>query len=152
MRNDFSVDIQFLGDKELEAKLRRLSGPEQRRAVISALRASAKRTMPRLIHNISGNPVKVRTGRLVSAFLQQSVKSEKSDRNLIRLGIPFPTRDQLGISADDPYYYPTAVEFGHPGAPAHPYARPAVDDHKSDEIRLIGAHVGKRIEQIARKR
>lgn len=54
---------------------------------------------------------------------------------MIRHGVGFPTRDELGIDASDLYYYPFAVEFGHaapgrgsyagqkPGKPGEPKAK-----------------------------
>jgi hypothetical protein len=150
MARETFVDVSFIGDRELERKLRTLAGPMQRKIVRAALRESAKRTLPRVISNLSGEPVGVRTGTLRAAFAAQKVRAGRSRRG-IRLGITFPTRDELGIAPDDPYFYPAAVEYGHSGVAARPFLRPAVDNHRSAELSAIGAFISRRIRALAQR-
>jgi len=143
------IDISLLGDEALSKLLARLSGPVQRRVVSKAMRASAKRIQGHVVSNLSGSPVHVRSGDLRAAFSGARVRAGKGKRGVIRLGIEWPTRDKLGIAADDPYFYPTAIEYGHARASAKPFMRPAVDDHESEEHRRIGSEIGAGIESEA---
>lgn len=145
------VSIAFLGDKDLQRQLNRLEKRSATKVVTQALRASAKRTKTRLIQNLSGDPVGVRTGELRRAFQGAKIRAGKRRRGLIRLGIVVPSRDELGISASDPHFYPYAVEYGHGAVQARPYIRPAVDEHYDAEIAAIGRDIGKRITKAARK-
>jgi hypothetical protein len=49
-----------------------------------------------------------------------------------------PTRDVLGISQSDPYYYPTVLEYGSSkrNIRARPYLRPALDENR-EKVRGI---------------
>lgn len=142
------VDISVLGDKELEKRLRRLEGKTQRKVVRQALRKSAKRIKTHVDTNLSGLKVNVLTGALREAFRNTPIKGA-TRRGVIRVGIPFPERELLGIAPSDPHYYPTAVEYGHGNVPPHPYLRPAVDEHKALEFTVIGRDIGKGIEREA---
>lgn len=145
------VDISMLGDKELQRKLNRLASPRAKAVVRAALRKGAKRAKQRVIANLSGAPVQVRTGELRAAFANAKIRSERM-RGAIRLGVTLPTRAELGIAAGDKFYYPYAVEYGHSGAPAYPFIRPAVDDHEAEEVAAIGRDIGAGIEKEARRK
>ncbi len=149
------VDIRMLGAPELERKLRRLERQTQRKLVRQSLRASAKRMKGYLIANIaSGVPPRVREGDLLGAFLGAKVRGY-TNRGKIKIGVVPPTRQELSIPADDPNYYPVAIEYGHASGgvevPAYPYMRPAVDDHAEIETRLIAQDLGDRIAREASK-
>jgi len=143
-----AVDIKVLGVPELEKELKRLEARVQRTIVRSALRKSAKRVRGYVVENLSNDKVNVRTGRLRQAFQETSIRGS-SRRGFIRLGIAFPEREALGIGPFDKYYYPTAVEYGHGEVRAYPYMRPAVDEHRSLEVLLIGRDIGRAIEKKA---
>lgn len=143
-----AVDIRVLGVPELERALKRLEGKTQRKVVRAALRKSAKRTQGRVVDNLSGLKVNVLTGALREAFKNAPIRG-RTRRGVMRVGITFPERDALGIDASDPYYYPTAVEYGHGDVPAHPYLRPAIDEHRGKEVAAIGRDIGKGIEREA---
>lgn len=144
------LDISVLGRKDLERALSRLESRTQKKVLRQALRKSAKRTQARVVDNLSGEKVGVITGQLREAFKKSKIRGA-TRRGTIRIGVEFPTRDALGIAADDPHYYPTAVEFGHGNVPPYPYMRPAVDEHRTKEIAEIGRDVGKGIEREAGK-
>lgn len=141
-------DLRLLGVPGLERKLKRLERATQRRIVRKALRESAKRVRVYVVTNLSGVKVNVDTGTLRDAFARGKIRGS-TRRGVIRVGIQFPERDELGIHADDPYYYPTAVEYGHGKVPAYPYMRPAVDEHDTTERLLIGRAIGHGIEREA---
>lgn len=46
------------------------------------------------------------------------------------------------------YYYPASIEYGHPGAPAYPFMRPAADENKSAVKKVIRDRVKKVIEGV----
>jgi len=143
-----AVDLRVLGVPELERKLKRLEAATQKKVVRQALRKSATRTKARVVDNLSGEKVNVQTGVLRQAFKKAKIRGE-TKRGRIRIGIVFPERDALGITPDDKHYYPTAVEYCHGNVPPHPYMRPAIDEHRTGELRLIGRDIGNGIEKEA---
>lgn len=145
-----AVDISVLGSKELQAKLSALADKAQKKIVRQAVRASAKRAREEIVHNIQRNSL-VDTGNLLSAFRRAGIRQASKYRGLIRLGPEWPSRAELGIRADDKYYYPTALEFGHPGAPAIPFIRPAIDERRQQEIATLARDIGAGIEREAAK-
>ena len=153
-------DIAMVGDKALKAAFEALPGDLQKRVGRAALRKSAERAKVAVLLNLSGRKVDEQTGRLVNAFENTSVKTQRRGP-VILAALPLPTRDKLNIPPTDKTYYPTAVEYGHKlvrggkavgRVPAHPYMRPAVDENRERELRLIGRDIGKGIEKAARKR
>lgn len=145
-----AVDITLLGQKQLERKLELLAAKTQKTIVRRAVRASAKRTLAEIVHNIQSAQL-VDSGRLLAAFQKAKVLQAANKRDLIRIGPAWPTRAELGIDPKDKGYYPFSLEFGHPNAAAVPFIRPAVDENRQREIRQIGTEIGAAIEREARK-
>lgn len=145
-------DISLLGDKALMKKFDKLQRGAQGKIIRPVIRASAKRAKQRVVENLSGAPVQVRTGKTLEAFQKAPIRSAKRDRDEVRIGQVLPDRDLLGISEDDPYYYPMALEYGHRRAPAYPFIRPAIDMHREKEIAQIGREIGQRMTVAAKKR
>ena len=114
-----SLDISVLGDKALSRKLKKLPGVAQGKVVRPAMRAAAKEiVLPAIraeIHDVTGN--------LSRNLMIRAAKSKAFTGVLVMPG----TREKMGIPNDDPYYYPSAVEFGHGNVPAHPFLRPGMD-------------------------
>jgi len=144
-----NVDISILGDKDLERKLSRIADKGQRKVVRAAIRKAATRARKRIVQNIQREGL-VDTGRMMQAFKKTKIVSASNNRNMIRVGPRLPTRSELGIDADAKGYYPTALEFGYALRPATPFIRPAIDEHKDEEIKVIGSDIGKGIEREAR--
>ena len=107
-----------------------------------------------VIENLSGKVLGVVTGVTRAAFKKQRVKAfpAKGGRSL-RYGIELPTREELGIpprgEPGGDHYYPFALEYGTPTKPAFPFMRPAIDEHKQDEIQKIGDGIGRRMIMLA---
>ncbi len=141
------IDIRMIGDKKLSRKFAGLERKTQGKIVRPALRNSAKRIKPEIVKRVSGLPVGVVTGRYLAAWQKAKIRRGKGKRGLIRIGIASPTREELGISPQDPFYFPNAIEYGHEGAPPHPHMRPAVDENRGREHRLIGREIGRGIER-----
>lgn len=146
------IDISMVGDKALQKKFKRLEGVAQKRVIRKALRASAKRIKARVVAKVSGDPVGVQTGRYRQAIKAGKVKAIPRSRGRIGLGIAMPLRSELGISPDDKHYFPAALEYGSDTAPARPHFRPAVDEHKTEELRQIGRDIGDGIEREAKRK
>lgn len=74
----------------------------------------------------------------ISGKLQDSLKTRvSSSRGQIRVTIGNHRRD-WSAGQGDKDYYPPYVEFGHSGKPAHPFLRPAYDQHKETVLAEIG--------------
>ncbi len=144
------ITMSLKGSENLENKLDKLGRVGARKVLSKALRDEAKRAKKRIIRNVSGlgRP----TGTLLRAFKGAKVKSQAKKRTTVRIGVDWPTREKFGISPADPYFWPAAVEYGHPNAAPHPYLRPAIDGHKTQSERDIGSDVGRLITQQALKR
>lgn len=136
------ISIEVLGDKALQRKLRALPIAMEKKIVRKALReagrpilASAKALVP------------VRTGALKKSLRLRALKRSRGSFGVqVRTG----TREELGIPADAPYYYPMAVEVGTGHAPAHPYMRPALKSNEGKSIRIAAAEIRRGIEEVAR--
>jgi HK97 gp10 family phage protein len=145
-----NVDISILGDKLLEKKLSGLADKGQRKVVRAAMRKAATRARKRIVQNIQREGL-AKTGTMMQAFKKTKIKSASNNRNMIRIGPELPTRAALGIDADAKGYYPIALEYGYARRPATPFIRPAIDNHKDEEFKIIGRDIGKGIEREARR-
>ena len=151
------VDISMLGDKELQRKLNRLTGPRAKAVVRQAIRKSVKRAQKRMVAKLSGAPVNVDTGRLRAAIGSNKIENASS-RYVVYLGVPMPTREELGIAPSEKGYYPYSLEFGYVHGltgekiRAYPWIRPSIDETEDSEKAQIGRDIGKGIERLARKK
>lgn len=150
-RGGSAIDISLLGEKALQQKLKKLPGVVQRKVVTRAMRNEAKRVKARVVHNLSGVKVGVVTGQTLAAFKRAKVRSGAHKRGTIRLGMVMPTREELRIPPGAKHFYVGAVEYGHKGAPPHPFIRPAVDEHKEQSRRALAAEIGRGIVREAKK-
>lgn len=165
------IDVRVLGVQGLQQKLNRLPGVVARKVVVSALRKSTKRIHGYVLANIA-RLLASHTGTYARAWAAAKVRAGKHPRGMIRIGLRYPDRDELGIAPDDPYFYPFAIEYGHAAAgsgtyaggggkrvrktaskdvPAIPHVRPAVDDNKATEHALIGRDIGRGIKREAKR-
>ena len=145
-----AVDIHVIGGPELERKLHWLAEKMQKSIAKKAMRASVKRIHARIIANITRLQL-IDTGVLLVSFSESKIRAQTSKpREFIRIGVIWPFREDLGISPGDKYYYPMAVEFGHVRAPAHPFVRPAIDEHKTEEWKAIANEIGQGVEAAAK--
>jgi len=131
------IDLSLLGDKRLERQLKRLPVIAQRKVVRRAMReaarpvqAEAERLAPR-----------GETGRMAATIKIKAAKGKAGLGVVVQTG----TREELGIAADDPYYYPFAVEYGHGDVPAHPFMRPAMDNMRPTAMAIVARVVRERL-------
>lgn len=145
-----SIDIRAFGDKELEKQLGLIVDQAQKTIVSSALRKESTRAKKRIVSNIAALGL-IKRGVLIAGYQAAKIRSTRVSRSLIRVGVENPTRAALGISADDPYYFPYAVEFGHARAEPKPFIRPAIDEHRPASFRAIGKDIGSGILRAAKR-
>jgi len=149
-------DFSVLGDRELSRKLRRLDEKIQKKITRQALRKSAKRAKGRIVDNLNSGTPAIVTGDTAQAFKDAKIKGT-TRKGRIRIGVTWPERDALGITPDDPNYYPVALEYGHvagsrPAAPPFPFLRPAIDEHTQSEYGRIAADLRTGIYKEAAKK
>ena len=137
------IDIKVTGDRETQMALDSLTRAVGTRIVIEALDvagqpvlAAARQKAPAL------------TGKLKRTLGLYKLKTRKK----IGVRVSTGTREELGIAADDPYYYPMAVEVGTAKAPAHPYLRPALDENRQRCIDIAAYEIRKGVEAAVIKR
>lgn len=143
-------DIQLLGAKSVEKKFKKLARGAQGKIIRPVIREGAKRAKQRVIANLSGDPIAVRTGTTLAAFSAAPVRSGTRRRDFIRIGMMLPKREALNIPEDSPHYYPMALEYGHKNAAARPFIRPAIDNHAEAEKRIMGNEIGRRMALLFR--
>lgn len=148
-----AFQIMVLGDRAIRRGLKELPTRLRNKVLRQSFRASLERMRAALVQNLSGEPVAPLTGRYREAMRTIKQQPGKRRRGIVRRGLPFPTREVLGIAADNPYYYPTVLEYGSEKRriPALAPARRAVDDDYNAEARRIGIDVGKRVQVEALK-
>ena len=152
------VDIRVLGSEALSKAMAALPARVQKKLVRSSLRDSAKRHRSYVVRqSLALRGRTQRSGRerllqLAEYFETADVRSA-GNRKLIRVGLTFPSRDELGVDAKDKNYWPSAIEYGSPahGIPAHPYMRPAVDENKTTELTILARDIGDDIETEMQK-
>lgn len=145
------IDLRALGIPELDAKLAKLDPRVQKKVVRKALRDHAKVVKGRVVDNLSGSPVQVRTGELRAAYQAAKIRGA-TRRGVIRISVEAPPRDLLGVAAGDRHYYPYAIEYGHRRAQPHPFMRPAIDDFVAQDLRTLGDAIGRGVIREALKK
>lgn len=135
-------DISLLGDAELTQKLQGLPEKLERKVIRQAIRKG-------------GQPIvrdaKAQANKLTGA-MAKSIKLRAMKRKKGRIGVRIQTgtRGELGIAADDPYYYPAIVEFGD-GETHHPYRfmRGALERNQQQSLTVIRDAIAQGIEREA---
>lgn len=138
------LDISVLGSTELERQFKKLASSEQRKVARRALRkaarpiqAAAKSLAPKDLGNMA-RTIKIRAVR----------RSRKHVGVIVRTG----TRDDLGISDDNKWYYPAHVELGTQHLPARPFMRPALDHNRDRSIAILRREIAAGIVAAGRGR
>lgn len=152
------VDMKMLGDKALDRAFATLPVKMQKTVARKAIRNSAKRTRRYIVRELLALRARTnRSGRnrllTLAEFFENAkvVSRSKRARQLIRIGVIWPSRSDIGIPADAKGYFPTAIEYGTIKAPAMPYLRPAVDNNRKTELALIRREVARGIEAQFKK-
>ena len=136
------IDITFLGDAELQRKLKRIAFQAQRKIVRAALRKSMKQVKDR-----AQALVPVDSGLLRNSIHQKS----RTKRGISRAFVATGTRDQLGIPSDAKGYYPAVIEYGTRTRAPKSYLRRALQEKKSAVLSKAASDIGAGIEREGRK-
>jgi len=136
------IDITFLGDAELQRKLKRIAFQAQRKIVRAALRKSMKQVKDR-----AQALVPVDSGLLRNSIHQKS----RTKRGISRAFVATGTREQLGIPSDAKGYYPAVIEYGTRTRAPKSYLRRALQEKKSAVLSKAASDIGAGIEREGRK-
>lgn len=124
------VDISMLGDKKLAKKLKKIDIKMQKKIVKGAIKDAAQ---PILVLAKAYAPVD--SGKLKNS-LKLKMGAKQSKRGSIGVRIETGTREQLGIDADDKYFYPAVLEFK-----VKSFLRRAIDKNPDGVRRDIGRNI-----------
>lgn len=136
------IDISFLGDAELQRKLKRIALQAQRKVVRAALRKSMKQVKER-----AQALVPVDSGRLRDSIHQKS----RTKRGISRAFVATGTRQELGIPSDAKGFYPAVIEYGTRTRSPQSYLRRALQEKRSAVLSKAASDIGAGIEREAKK-
>ncbi|MCP4230781.1 MAG: hypothetical protein GY771_11645, partial [bacterium] len=116
------------GDRELKAKLESMTKGIQNKAMRAALRKGMEP-----VASLAKQRAPVRTGRL-----QKSIKvaSYRGKRGVLGAVVRTGTRRQLRITPENPYYYPSALEYGTKKRQGRSFLRSSLFDRKRQALAL----------------
>ena len=143
-------DVSAIGLRGLDRLLAQLPAKSERRIIRRVLRDSAKRIHGKLLQNVMGGIVGIRTGRFAMGIASHEVKGQFK-RGRLEYGLMLPTREQLGIPPEAKHYYPAVLEYGAPHMSARAPMRRTVDDNAQAELALIGQEIGRGVERTAKR-
>jgi HK97 gp10 family phage protein len=138
------ISIDLSGDKALLKKFATLGVSVEKKVLRKALRKG-------------GKPVLAKAKQLVpvdKGLLKRSLKLRAIKRSRREFGVRVMTgtREELGIPASDPYYYPAAVELGHRRAPPHSFLRAAMIQTEGTATAIIKREIARGVELEWNKR
>ena len=132
--------ITVTGDKALVAKMLGLAPAAQKRVIKPAARAAG-----RPIRDLARQLAPRDTG-LLSRTIEMVTRSGRNPGVMVQM----PRRQKIGIPPEDKYYYPAIVEYGHKGAAAKPYMRPAWEMRKASSLVIFERELWKGVKREAR--
>ena len=144
MAGGIGIDIRLLGDRALDRKMKRLTGPQQKKIVRRALRLAAKVVLP-----TAKSLVPVDRGTLKKTL---KIKALKQKRGKFGIVITTGTRDELGIASDDPFYYPAAVELGTKNVSAQSFLRASLKTKRREALAVLVREIKRGFTEIWRAR
>jgi len=153
-----AFNISWTGDKQLIYLLSKMDIAAQRKIVRKAAKIAAepiKQTSNMLASQVS--PGKEGQGFLEFYGMHIEPLRSKTRRGKKAHGVKIvgPTRAQLGIAADDRYYYPTALELGTETIRPKSFMRKALWRHMESGRRIFAAEIWrqlrKELKRLARK-
>jgi len=132
--NMVRITAQLHGVQEVQKALKQFQPTLQKKLQRKATRKAGKPVL-----DTARARVPVKTGKLRKNLKLRAAKRKRSS-TVVGVSVQTPTRDVLGISQSDPYYYPTVLEYGSSlrNIRARPYLRPALDENR-EKVRGIYA-------------
>jgi len=159
MSGGIGFDIRILGDKKLDAKLRKLPLKMQKQVLRKSLRNGAKKikATARALVPVSEvrkrpngkhlkNTIRVSTGKIS--------KRSKQRKGEVRANVLTGTREKLGILPGEKYYYPAAVALGFFNVRANrrirakPFMKNALKNNKKTVLSDIARDIRRGINSI----
>jgi len=137
------IDISVLGDKKLQKQLKNIELKMQKKIVKKALRMGTKVVLAR-----AKALVPVSLGNTQGKHLRDTLKIKAfSKKGVFGSTVITGTREQLGIDANDRWYYPAHVELGTKKMSPRPYLRPALRNNVEKIKRIVGVEIKRGINQ-----
>ena len=137
-------DAALLNDKALLRELDGLPEKLQTKALRQALRDKGKE----ILQDARGNAREI-TPRLARSIKLRTLKSKT--RGNIGVAIMTGTREELGISPSDRYYWPAAIELGTKHIRPRVFMRRALAKHKPTTLNDIARFMRARVEGVVAK-
>lgn len=133
--------FQLKGVEELKKKLRKLRGPQMRRAIRQSVREAAKP-----VRDLAKQIVLEDTGALRRSL---KVRSTRRSRKIIGAIVVPGTRAQLGIAENSKGFYPTHIELGTRRGNIKPnrYLRDAMELQRQESERTIQMRIKQGIDR-----
>jgi hypothetical protein len=149
------VDVELLGDKQLQRDLEAMADTGQRRVMKRAMVKPTALIRKAVRDRVPGSGAKHRA-------LKKGIKAKalRGSRWFIGRFVALPVREALGISENDKSYWPAALEYGHAIVRAgkivghvkpHSYLRAGFDAVESRARALLSREVGIGIERELKK-
>lgn len=135
------LDLAVLGDKALDERLDQLDKGAALKCVRPALRAGMKSLLPLILNLVPMGTGKLRGGKW-------TIRAARRKRGRVGVAILSPTREELGIPATDPYYYPAAVELGREGQPASSFMRSGLHAGEPAAMQVVSDTLWDRLERL----
>lgn len=136
------INIELLGEPELQAKLDALEFKVQRKVIRKAIRAGGRSVLEAARANVP-----IDTGALKAGLKLRAIKRTRTGFGVY---IRTPTRAELAIDENDPGYYPAVLEYGADGHRPQPFLRPAMDANRDKAKARIVEELRKGITGIIR--
>lgn len=134
------MNLEITGDKELARLMTEFAAHG---AVAFAAAALVKAAEPILADAKAGAPVA--SGALLHSL---EILGPEIEQEAVRVTVETGTREALGIAATDPYFYPSASEFGTSEMPARSFMRPAFEAGKTAAIEQVKRELRERVEAL----
>lgn len=170
-----AVQLRLTGNWQLEQLFKTFADTVRKRILRRVLRRAGERLRDYVVFAVSGQHLKQRTGTYAMAWMGAKMTGVTIHENRVQIGVRFPTREEMGIRPDDPYFYPAAIEYGHAGGGRgtykfmdaasgraryrrvsktaakdvrpYPHVRPAVDEHAETEAARILSEIRVEVEK-----
>ena len=128
-------DISLLGGKELGAALAALPEAVERKVLNAAIKQGTTFVKTIIAARLPRSAKHRRSGAHLADTLK--VKAFKRRKGRVGYMVQAGTREELGIPANDPFYFPTVLEFGAKNRPPHPVWRQAMNEAKAGILAAI---------------
>ena|SRR3990167_5903813 len=129
------LDIKMLGEKELQARLKKIEIKMQRKIVKGAMKKAARPVLA-----LAKILVPVKTGRLRDSL---RIRQWTGKGGVFGTAIETGTRRDLGIPGWEKHFYPVVVEYKHQS-----FLRRAIDDDRELIVSIIAREIRAGIESL----